>query len=51
MARFKQFTKLTEEIEKEREQSKGLVGRIAIMEANAARLGFDPKRCTSRFSS
>jgi hypothetical protein len=32
-----------EEIEKERERSNGLVGRIAIMEANAARLGFDPE--------
>jgi hypothetical protein len=38
-----QIRKLTEEIEKERERSKGLVGRIAIMEANAARLGFDPE--------
>lgn len=35
--------RLTEEVEKERERSKGLVGRIAIMEANAARLGFDPE--------
>lgn len=34
---------LTDEIEKERERSKELVGRIAIMEANAARLGFDPE--------
>src|SRR5713101_1416333 len=38
-----QIRKLTEEIEKERERSKGLVGRIAVMEANAARLGFDPE--------
>jgi hypothetical protein len=38
-----EIRKLTEEIEKERERSKGLVGRIAIMEANAARLGFDPE--------
>ena len=30
-------------MEKERERSKKLVGRIAIMEANAARLGFDPE--------
>jgi len=38
-----QVRALTQEIEKERERSKGLVGRIAIMEANAARLGFDPE--------
>jgi hypothetical protein len=38
-----EIRKLTEETEKERERSKGLVGRIAIMEANAARLGFDPE--------
>ncbi len=38
-----EIRKLTEEIEKERERSKGLVGRIAIMEANVARLGFDPE--------
>ena len=38
-----EIRKLTEELEKERERSKGLVGRIAIMEANAARLGFDPE--------
>ena len=38
-----EIRKLTEEIEKERERSKGLVGRIAIMEANAAKLGFDPE--------
>jgi hypothetical protein len=34
-----QIRALTEELEKERERSKNLVGRIAIMEANAARLG------------
>jgi hypothetical protein len=38
-----EIRRLTEELEKERERSKGLVGRIAIMEANAARLGFDPE--------
>jgi len=38
-----EIRKLAEELEKERERSKGLVGRIAIMEANAARLGFDPE--------
>ena len=38
-----QIRALTEELEKERVRSKGLVGRIAIMEANAARLGFDPE--------
>ena len=31
------------ELEKERERNKALVARIAIMEANAARLGFDPE--------
>jgi hypothetical protein len=30
-------------LEKERERNKALVARIAIMEANAARLGFDPE--------
>ncbi len=35
------IARLKAELEKEREISKGLVGRIAIMEANAARLGFD----------
>jgi DNA anti-recombination protein RmuC len=34
---------LTEELDKERERSKNLIGRIAIMEANAARLGIDPE--------
>lgn len=38
-----EIRKLTEELEKERERSKGLVGKIAIMEVNAARLGFDPE--------
>jgi hypothetical protein len=38
-----EIRKLTEDLEKERERSKGLVGRIAIMEANVARLGFDPE--------
>jgi hypothetical protein len=38
-----EIRRLTEELEKERERGKGLVGRIAIMEANAARLGFDPE--------
>ena len=30
-------------LEQEREQKKNLVAQIAIMEANAARLGFDPE--------
>ena len=34
---------LTQELENERQRSKNLVSRIAIMEANAARLGFDPE--------
>jgi hypothetical protein len=38
-----EISRLTGEIEKERERTKGLVARIAIMEANAARLGFDPE--------
>ena len=38
-----QILALAEELEKERERSKSLVGRIAIMEANAARLGIDPE--------
>ena len=38
-----QIRALTEELEKERERSKGLIGQIAIMEANAARLGMDPE--------
>jgi len=38
-----EIRRLNEELEHERERSKGLVGRIAIMEANAARLGFDPE--------
>lgn len=38
-----EIRKLADELEKERDRNKGLVGRIAIMEANAARLGFDPE--------
>ena len=38
-----QVRALTEQLEKERQRNKGLVGRISIMEANAARLGFDPE--------
>ncbi len=38
-----QMRALSGEIEKERERSKQLVGLIAIMEANAGRLGFDPE--------
>jgi hypothetical protein len=38
-----QIRALSEELEKERERSKSLVGRIAIMEANAARVGIDPE--------
>jgi hypothetical protein len=34
---------LSQDLDKERERSKSLVARIAIMEANAARLGFDPE--------
>ena len=34
---------LSQELEKERERNKTLVARIAIMEANAARAGFDPE--------
>lgn len=34
---------LSQELEQERERNKALVARIAIMEANAARLGFDPE--------
>jgi hypothetical protein len=40
--------RLTEELEKERERSKGLVGRIAIMEANAARPVSILRRYTNR---
>src|SRR5262249_44721948 len=36
-----QIRTLTEELDKERRRSKNLVGQIAIMEANAARLGID----------
>jgi hypothetical protein len=38
-----QIVQLKAELEKEQTRSKGLVGRIGIMEANAARLGFDPE--------
>ena len=34
---------LTAELQHERQRSKILIARIAIMEANAARLGFDPE--------
>jgi hypothetical protein len=34
---------LSEEVEKEREKNKHLIARIAIIEANAARLGIDPE--------
>jgi hypothetical protein len=34
---------LTTELQQERQRSKILIARIAIMEANAARLGFDPE--------
>jgi hypothetical protein len=34
---------LAQELENERQRSKNLVSRIAIMEANAARLGLDPE--------
>ena len=34
---------LTAELQQERQRSKSLIARIAIMEANAARLGFDPE--------
>jgi hypothetical protein len=38
-----QVQRLSQELEKERERNRALVARIAIMEANAARLGFDPE--------
>lgn len=38
-----QVRALMEELGRERERSKGLAGLIAIMEANAGRLGFDPE--------
>lgn len=38
-----QIRAATASAEKERERSKALVGRIAIIEANAARLGIDPE--------
>lgn len=34
---------LAQELERERERNKGLVAQIILMEANAARLGFDPE--------
>jgi len=34
---------LTAELQQERQRSKNLIALIAIMEANAARLGFDPE--------
>ena len=34
---------LTAELQQERQHSKNLIARITIMEANAARLGFDPE--------
>ncbi len=34
---------LTAELQQERQRSKNLIARIAIMEATAARLGFDPE--------
>ena len=38
-----QIRALMDELEKERERSKGRAGLVAIMEANAGRLGFDPE--------
>jgi hypothetical protein len=38
-----QIQQMREELDCERERSRSLVARIAIMEANAARLGFDPE--------
>ena len=38
-----QIRQMREELDHERERSRNLVARIAIMEANAARLGFDPE--------
>ena len=38
-----QIQRLREELVDERERNKALVGQIATMEANAARLGFDPE--------
>ncbi|HLV97059.1 MAG TPA: hypothetical protein VKT82_00150 [Ktedonobacterales bacterium] len=35
--------RLQMELEQERERNKGLVTRIVLMEANAARLGWDPE--------
>jgi len=42
------FMTLQQNSKQERQRSKNLIARIATMEANAARLGFDPERCTSR---
>lgn len=39
---------LTAELQQERQRSKNLIARIAIMEAYAARLGSTLKRCTSQ---
>ena len=38
-----QLDQLKTELEKERERNRQLVGRIAIIEANAGRLGIDPE--------
>lgn len=38
-----QLDQLKAELEKERERNRQLVGRIAIIEANAGRLGIDPE--------
>jgi hypothetical protein len=38
-----QLDQLKTELEKEQERNRQLVGRIAIIEANAARLGIDPE--------
>ena len=38
-----QIRQLREELEQERQRNRALVGQVAIMEANAARLGFDPE--------
>ena len=38
-----QLDQLKTELEKERERNRQLVGRIAVIEANAGRLGIDPE--------
>ena len=38
-----QLVQLKAELEKERERNRQLVGRLAIIEANAGRLGIDPE--------